>query len=277
MGARGKAIAAMFALVATGAQAAPGDDALFGAHGYRVAYYRAPVPKPPHGVGRIAPAAVALLRPDIDAILIDVLPAEGGHREADGRWNLARERPSIPGAHWFPEAGRGDLSPANDRWFHDGLVRLTGGATSFGPERAAAQAAARFPLRPRPVQGQGPAGRSLRDCWRGTLRRSGRAAPLLRRHRSAALRRAGCCGEVCIAAGRVGRGSGMIRQATGSRLVYGRPAFGAAFCPGQGPAGTRARRRNAPLRASRAPARAGPAVLIRESGQRALDVPRVDQ
>ena len=128
MGARGKAIAAMLALFATGAQAAPGDDALFGAHGYRVAHYRAPVSRPPNGVGRIAPVAVALLRPDIDAILIDVLPAEGGHREADGRWRLARERPSIPGAHWFPEAGRGDLSPAIDRWFQEGLVRLTGGA-----------------------------------------------------------------------------------------------------------------------------------------------------
>lgn len=56
MGARGKAIAAMLALVATGAQAQPEDDTLFAADGYRVAHYRAPVPRPPDGVGRIAPS-----------------------------------------------------------------------------------------------------------------------------------------------------------------------------------------------------------------------------
>ena len=126
MGARGKAIAAMLALFATGAQAAPGDDALFGAHGYRVDIR--PQQGDRDGGDPPDPVTVALLRPDIDAILIDVLPAEGGHREADGRWRLARERPSIPGAHWFPEAGRGDLSPAIDRWFQEGLARLTGGA-----------------------------------------------------------------------------------------------------------------------------------------------------
>jgi hypothetical protein len=37
-------------------------------------------------------------------VLIDVMPAEGGFamRMACGIW---RPRPSLPGAHWFPEAG----------------------------------------------------------------------------------------------------------------------------------------------------------------------------
>jgi PQQ-dependent catabolism-associated CXXCW motif protein len=112
-------------LVPTGASAQ--SQMLFGPGGYRIAHYRAPVPSAPDGVGRIAPAAVAQLRPDIDAILIDVLPAEGGHREADGRWRIARDRPSIPGAHWFPEAGRGELPSGIGPWFERGIARLTGG------------------------------------------------------------------------------------------------------------------------------------------------------
>lgn len=110
------------------AGAQPPDEALFGTDGYRIAHYRAPVPAAPDGVGRIAPAATAQLRADRDAVLIDVLPAEGGHREEDGRWRLARDRPSIPGAHWFPEAGRGELAPGVGSWFERGVARLTGRA-----------------------------------------------------------------------------------------------------------------------------------------------------
>lgn len=100
---------------------------LFNADGYRTAHYRAPARRPPEGVVRIAPKAAAALRPDIDALFIDVLPAEGGHREDDGRWRLAQERLSIPGAHWFPESGRGELAPDIARWFADGVARLTKG------------------------------------------------------------------------------------------------------------------------------------------------------
>lgn len=101
------------------------QDALFGADGYRVAHYRAPVPRPPEGVHRIAPAAASRLRPGIDAIFVDVMPAEGGHREGDGTWRLAQPRPSIPGAYWFPEAGRGALAPGIALWFKRGITRLT--------------------------------------------------------------------------------------------------------------------------------------------------------
>ncbi|CAN5306416.1 PQQ-dependent catabolism-associated CXXCW motif protein [soil metagenome] len=104
------------------------QDALFGPDGYRIAHYRAPVFRAPAGVGRVAPEVVATLRPDVDALLIDVLPAEGGQRNSDGTWRLAVARPSIPGAHWFPEAGRGVLSPDIGPWFERGIARLTHGA-----------------------------------------------------------------------------------------------------------------------------------------------------
>lgn len=112
-------------LLVTGSPAWSQTEPLFGADGYRIAHYRAPTRQPPHGVTRIAPAAAAQLRADRDALFIDVVPAEGGHRGADGRWRLASERLSIPGAHWFPESGRGALPPDIASWFTRGVARLS--------------------------------------------------------------------------------------------------------------------------------------------------------
>lgn len=92
--------------------------------GYRVAAYRAVVPSPPPGVARIGGAELARLADAGAAILIDVVPAEGGVRGVDGRWRLAREEQGIPGAAWFPEAGRGRIDPAIARWFLSGIRRL---------------------------------------------------------------------------------------------------------------------------------------------------------
>ena len=61
----------------------------------------------------------------LDALFIDVTPAEGGKRLADGTWMLGEPRLSIPGAHWFPEAGRGEPDPAIAAWFGRGMTRLS--------------------------------------------------------------------------------------------------------------------------------------------------------
>ena len=103
------------------------EPGLFGEDGYRITHYRAPVARAPTGVGRIAPVAAAQLRPDIDAVFIDVLPAEGGHRDAGGNWHLAQPRSSIIGAHWLPETGRGVLAADIERYFEHGLIALTHG------------------------------------------------------------------------------------------------------------------------------------------------------
>ncbi len=123
---RGWIVAALIALLPFASPLRAQPDT-FDAEGYRIAHYRSPVSRPPDGVGRIAPAAAAQLHPGRDALFIDVLPAEGGHRQEDGRWRLARPRDSIPGAHWFPEAGRGVLSPDIAPWFSAGIARLTKG------------------------------------------------------------------------------------------------------------------------------------------------------
>jgi hypothetical protein len=100
------------------------EAGLFDAAGYRIAYYRSPVHRPPEGVGRIAPAAIAGLRPDVDMILIDVLPAEGGHRAADGRWQLAQRCPLVS----RKRAGRADAG-------YRRLVRARGCAADRGEAR----------------------------------------------------------------------------------------------------------------------------------------------
>lgn len=110
--------------------------------GYRIAAYRGIVFGPPPGVRRIDAATVARLVDAGRATLIDVVPAEGGVRGADGVWRLAREERGIPGAAWFPEAGRGEPDPAIERWFLAGVRSLH----------------ARRPSRPLIVY-------CLADCW----------------------------------------------------------------------------------------------------------------
>lgn len=100
-------------------------DGSFGADGYRIDHYRGPVGEAPEGVARITPEAVAALGER--AVLIDVMPAPGGHRDTDGTWHLAEPRHGIARAHWFPEAGRGVLDPAIAAWFAQGVARLTHG------------------------------------------------------------------------------------------------------------------------------------------------------
>lgn len=119
-----RTLALIAALMAQADPAADFDPAT----GYRTAHYRAVVPSAPEGVPRIDTATVVKLLGK-RAILIDVMPAEGGVRDpATGAWRLAKPRPSLPGAHWFPEAGRGNPDPAIAAGFDAGVASLRGRA-----------------------------------------------------------------------------------------------------------------------------------------------------
>lgn len=122
-----KAVIRALLLATLAAPAYAQEPQLFDRAGYRAARYRSPVHRAPEGVGRIAPAALAGLRPDIDAIFVDVMPAEGGYRQDDGRWHLARAHDTIPGAHWFPEAGRAAPPPAILSALVRRVAQLSGG------------------------------------------------------------------------------------------------------------------------------------------------------
>jgi PQQ-dependent catabolism-associated CXXCW motif protein len=105
--------------------AAPVDPALFDpATGYRIASYRGVIPTPPPGVARIDDATAARMQED-GALFVDVAPAAGAqHDAATGAWRLAEPHDTIPGAHWFPEAGRGTADAATDRWLVQGVRAL---------------------------------------------------------------------------------------------------------------------------------------------------------
>lgn len=107
--------------------AAPADRALFDPQtGYRVAAYRGVIPAPPPGVSRIENAEAARLFDEGKTLFLDFTPAPGAVRDAQtGTWHLAVLHDTIPGARWFPEAGRGPPNPAIDRWLADGVRGLT--------------------------------------------------------------------------------------------------------------------------------------------------------
>lgn len=120
------AVLAAIAMLALSGRA-DAEERLFDADGYRITHYRAPVGDAPTGTRRISAEEAADLARTGDTLFIDVLPAEGGHREPSGRWRLARPHLSIPGAHWFPETGRGDATPDMQLWLERGVRRLTHG------------------------------------------------------------------------------------------------------------------------------------------------------
>lgn len=120
---------AMFfaALLAVGGSASAQDAApLFDpVTGYRMTQYRAVVNHVPEGAKQITIAQAAALKGR--ALFLDVTPAESAVRDDDGVWHLTIPHATIPGAYWFPDAGRGVQPPGIGAWFDTGVRRLTKG------------------------------------------------------------------------------------------------------------------------------------------------------
>lgn len=124
-----KRLSILLALTALAAAPAPAefDDA-----GYRSSRYRAPVTLDPRPAARLALPAALTLTPGRDALFLDVMPAEGGVRDAvTGQWRLATPHETIPGAEWHPEAGRSPVDPA----IWHGLERAVARARVGNPKR----------------------------------------------------------------------------------------------------------------------------------------------
>jgi len=104
------------ALLASAPSRAEEPDALFDAQGYRISHYRAPVTATVAEVRRIGLHAAAALRPDHDAIFIDVMPAEGGIVKQTARGGSQRNARVFPvrtgfrrrdAACWLPTSAHG--------------------------------------------------------------------------------------------------------------------------------------------------------------------------
>ena len=95
--------------------------------GFRIDNYNAPTPGTLTG-GRVVGAGVLAAAIANGAIAIDVLPAPrrpAGMPE-DRPW-LPVPRRNLPGSLWWPEVGRGVISPQLDAWFRKRLEEVTGG------------------------------------------------------------------------------------------------------------------------------------------------------
>lgn len=121
-------MALALALAITAAAAADTRGLFDPATGYRIAQYRSVVGAPPPGVTRIDDAQARSVADAGGTLMIDVTPAEGAVRDGvTGAWHLSEQHESIPGAHWFPEAGRGTPQPGIEAWFARGVDRLAHG------------------------------------------------------------------------------------------------------------------------------------------------------
>lgn len=96
--------------------------------GMRISRYRAPTPDSVAGGTRIEIDELDRLVKEEDAILVDVMVAEGaGPDPKTGVWHLFKPRKSLPGAHWLANVGKGTLAPALEHYFKTNLDALTGG------------------------------------------------------------------------------------------------------------------------------------------------------
>lgn len=95
--------------------------------GYRVGRYRSPTPDTAEGGTRINVEALQQLVEKQQAILIDVMAAEGvGPDPLDGHWVVSKPRDNIPGSIWLPEVGTGTLDETMTAYFREQLLELSG-------------------------------------------------------------------------------------------------------------------------------------------------------
>jgi PQQ-dependent catabolism-associated CXXCW motif protein len=126
---RGVLRAIVIALAAISFPAFAGEGSEFDpATGYRIARYRTPVPEDVPGGTRISAPDVGPLIENENAVLIDVMGAEGaGPDPVTGVWRLSKPRRNIPGSVWLADVGQGVLTADRDRYYRDNLERLTAG------------------------------------------------------------------------------------------------------------------------------------------------------
>ena len=115
--------ALLFAVPLLAAAGVPEPD------GFRMDNYNAAVPETVAGGQAVDAQALAAAMAN-GAIAIDVMPAarRPPTLAADRPW-MPPPRMDVPGSLWWPEVGRGAISPALDAWFRARLAAVTGGQT----------------------------------------------------------------------------------------------------------------------------------------------------
>ncbi len=96
--------------------------------GYRMAQYRAPVPKSLKGARVISTTEAKLVWENKQAIFIDVLPRVPKPKQLP-EGTVWRDKPrfDIPGSKWLPNVGFGRLHATMEKYFRSQLSKLTSG------------------------------------------------------------------------------------------------------------------------------------------------------
>lgn len=124
---------ALLAVTAGLATAAASDDLKHfdSVTGFRISRYRAPTPETAPGATTVSVEDVRQLMRGENAVLIDVMPAEGaGADPRTGVWRLSKRHDHIPGSTWLADVGTGELSAEMETYFKSNLERLSGGDRS---------------------------------------------------------------------------------------------------------------------------------------------------
>lgn len=99
-------------------------DTLFSAQGYRIDRYRSPTPASVAGATTVTTSDLkGLMDRHPDLVIIDVINLEYRH----GRFLQDKPHLAVPGAHWLPNTGRGQLDPAWLSYLLDNVRELTHG------------------------------------------------------------------------------------------------------------------------------------------------------
>lgn len=107
------------------------QPSLFNEGGYRTGQYRAPVPD---RAGDAETIDIDQLRDRIAQgwVALDVTGAQHFDIDDLGNWTLPQPHLSLPGAHWLPVVGWGDLQRWQQDYLADSLTRITGGDHEAG-------------------------------------------------------------------------------------------------------------------------------------------------
>lgn len=127
-----KIAALLLAWSVAGLSMSMADEAVFDpVSGYRIAHYRSPTPDSVPGGKRIMAADVSELVAARRAVLVDVMPSEGGRPNPEtGQWYLLKPHLNIAGSAWLADVGQGVLTPDQSAYFTENLARLTDGDRS---------------------------------------------------------------------------------------------------------------------------------------------------
>jgi len=100
-----------------------GGSALFSEQGYRIDRYRSPTPETAQGARTVSTAELqTLINQKPDLLILDVINLDFRH----GRFLQSEPHPGLPGAHWLPNTGQGDLEPRWEDYLLDTTAKLTG-------------------------------------------------------------------------------------------------------------------------------------------------------